>query len=735
MLAALFGAKKAGAGPPARARVEVVVEATRPTVPARQSSSLRRQDSKGLGAGGRGLKGRQLTRKLTMQKLEAEKASVRQFYSAEAERLRVNMGNNMAQMKQEFADLSHTIIDFKEHAAHLEAGTSDAAGAASLLHTYNEEMEGDSKLRERAYHWSRTVNTLLDKALDKKKKSSSLELYDYLSDVLGRAEPDCKPNAVAVVVWHPNDNTMLKVVHGTDSTALQPGKTMELLREGKAANIMPAVWRVMNSGEASLENPHGLERDAKSGCSVCPLKTTVGNTFGVVVSGPPALPDPLLDSLCRQAGPLIECTWKREKAYHAVLMVSEFIQKAASFSKHLVHVTFEEDAEGRVRPPGSDGDVWNWQPLLNVAKGLQVFELPLRWKYGESIGVMRMDMGTFTNADDTLISLFMVMSAVLRDAITEIEGLTPGDPPPLATKALVLSAYEAMRVRTPELIQKEISAQMKIFDATKVFSEISNYPKEAIDKDLTAVLNGVLCLVGHERKDLKEWPKIKAALKKPSLHEAMINVFEQDNWEAGQSESTMATKGVDLDAALDHISQAAVLLLRWLQAIRFKDAMQTAIDSESRPMPPDPVADGVFDEIDTSKDDFIDPKELVTYMVQHYTNKCAHTLMKVLDSDADKKISRDEWRRGWADGQISQILVMEAQKAKAAKEAEAGTEEPDPNAPRMRQRRGTMPPVMAMTAQAAAQSIDPKRLAELMGEAPAKPKKKTNTKDVKKGKK
>ena len=77
----------------------------------------------------------------------------------------------------------------------------------------------------------------------------------------------------------------------------------------------------------------------------------------------------------------------------------------------------------------------------------------------------------------------------------------------------------------------------------------------------------------------------------------------------------------------------------------------------------------------------------------------------------------------------------EEEKAKAAKEADAGMEEPDANAPRMRQRRGTMPPVMAMTAQAAAQSIDPKRLAELMGEAPAKPKKKTNTKDVKKGKK
>ena len=91
------------------------------------------------------------------------------------------------------------------------------------------------------------------------------------------------------------------------------------------------------------------------------------------------------------------------------------------------------------------------------------------------------------------------------------------------------------------------------------------------------------------------------------------------------------------------------------------------------------------------------------YMVKEFTHKCAHTLLRVLDADADKKISREEWRRGWADGALDDVLLREHQKTVEA--AEEGA--------RMRQRREGG--VMAMTAAAAAHQLSEKRQQELLG--------------------
>ena len=43
------------------------------------------------------------------------------------------------------------------------------------------------------------------------------------------------------------------------------------------------MWAVLQSGQADLNNAHGIDRD-KGERSVCPLKSTVGKTFGVVVT-------------------------------------------------------------------------------------------------------------------------------------------------------------------------------------------------------------------------------------------------------------------------------------------------------------------------------------------------------------------------------------------------------------------------------------------------------------------
>jgi hypothetical protein len=50
-----------------------------------------------------------------------------------------------------------------------------------------------------------------------------------------------------------------------------------------------------------------------------------------------------------------------------------------------------------------------------------------------------------------------------------------------------------------------------------------------------------------------------------------------------------------------------------------------------------------------------------------YPKGCAHTLFKALDVDPQSNgmISREEWRMGWRDGALQQIIEKESAKSEA----------------------------------------------------------------------
>ena len=157
--------------------------------------------------------------------------------------------------------------------------------------------------------------------------------------------------------------------------------------------------------------------------------------------------------------------------------------------------------------------------------------MALKWRpcatrlFPEPVGVLRMTCGTFTKIDEQLIVLFMVMSEVIKEAVTEIEGLTPGDAPPLNKMDKVLGAYEAMRMRSPQLMQDEINDQLRIFDASKVFSEIKFLKEEVIDGESQRMVQAILIMCGHKRKDLLKWAQVQTILKNPGmLHEKMLEL-------------------------------------------------------------------------------------------------------------------------------------------------------------------------------------------------------------------
>ena len=143
--------------------------------------------------------------------------------------------------------------------------------SASALQQFNEEMEGDFRLMTRKPIWSRAIDKFIDAALGKDKavQDCTPALMEHLATVLGLAEPELTPNSTAVVGWHPNDNSMLKVFYGTESAELQPGHNVREIVKGNATqNVTKGVWRVMKGGEPEMENAHGLERTSTNHRSV-----------------------------------------------------------------------------------------------------------------------------------------------------------------------------------------------------------------------------------------------------------------------------------------------------------------------------------------------------------------------------------------------------------------------------------------------------------------------------------
>ena len=119
-------------------------------------------------------------------------------------------------------------------------------------------------------------------------------------------------------------------------------------------------------------------------------------------------------------------------------------------------------------------------------------------------------------------------------------------------------------------------------------------------------------------------------------------------------------------ALYDRSPMSVQLLIRWVTVARMEHKIEDSIAAEMAPPPADPAADKIFDDIDADKDGFLDIKELTEYLLDKFPSSVAHKTLRILDSDQDKKVSRDEWRRGWADGLLGDFVQKEQAKAKEA---------------------------------------------------------------------
>jgi hypothetical protein len=605
-----------------------------------------------------------------------------------------SMRTNMAAMRQKLADVEEIGNTLKASQVELEMALGDSQGTADALKNFNEEMEGDFKMMQKKPVWAAAVDSFLEAALGENPdvSANTPALVEYLAACLGLAEPEVQPLTASVVAWHPMDHSMLKVFHAVGTSDLKAGAN---LRENTTNETAKLVWDVMRTGEPHLSNPHGLERTSEGMRSVVPLKSTSGKAFGALVNGPPAMPDELLELISRMAGPLLERVWKTEKILEAVGNVVEFIRSACLDSHQLVYVKWKK-GETPDFVEDKDERVWLWQPLAHRPRSAKQFELGLKWKLGEPIGTLVVSCGTFTEMNEQMIVLLHTSANILQQSIEVIEDLVPGDAPPLATVQQVMAEYESARDQVAQVLSSEVRRQLQKFDAVRIFAELKSFEPKAVDADQFRLVQGCLCVLGWNRKSVAKWADAQRIFKDgKALHSKMLELdlgpeTKANGMKKSWDESAIATKGLDYDDIASRSTATICIMMRWLLAVRMTHKIALAIEIASQPPPADPIGDKVFDLIDADHNGVIEPKELITYMLREFPSKAAHALLRVLDTDQDAVISRDEWRKGWSDGLLTTVLMKEREKEKIAE----GT--------RLKNKRGSVP--LAMTAALAAQN-------------------------------
>ena len=612
---------------------------------------------------------------------QAEVAKFQEFHSKQVNKLVSDMRTHTSEMRAKLADASSLYEDITDHEKSLQTTMGESQSSQEQVSVFREEMEGDFELMKLKPAWDTAVGNFLSAALGQNKEVevSTLALSVYLAECLEKGMPSVTPPSTAVVSYHPSNREMLKVFHADEAAELKMGANMRELRNNASSACAGKVWNVLRTGEPNLNNAHGIDRD-KENQSLAPLKTTAGKTFGVVVTGPPPVPDEFLEMMCRQAGPLLEQVWKLERARIAIRNVVQFIKRYTIEQHILVYADFKEGAKV-VRPERDD--TWKWQPLVHNPNRPDLFELELKWRLGAPIGVVEVSCGNYTMMDAHLTVLLHVMGDVLMAAIDTIEELTPGDESPLSTVVSVLDEYERVRPEAPKIILRESHQMLQCFNAAGVFSEISSFEPKAVDDDMRGVLTGALCLMGVPRKKLTSWDVCKKEFRQvKKCHDAMLEVMKTDAV-SGQvpipakemakrwTEFNLSIKGksgkIILNKALyDRSPMSVQLLIRWVTVARMEHKIEDSIAAEMAPPPADPAADKIFDDIDADKDGFLDIKELTEYLLDKFPSSVAHKTLRILDSDQDKKVSRDEWRRGWADGLLGDFVQKEQAKAKEA---------------------------------------------------------------------
>jgi len=332
-----------------------------------------------------------------------------------------------------------------------------------------------------------------------------------------------------------------------------------------------------------------------------------------------------------------------------------------------LRMSYEPGATINLKPvPGDDSFAWRWQALpFTEVDDPHTFVLPLLWRSGEPVGLLRVSRGPFTMMAEPVLALLHCLALVLRDLVSGVEAISPGEVPPLYSPRRVMMAYEAKRLTTPAILAEGVRAQLAYFQHGKIFSELRAMDERAIHDEAFGLVRGAFVLMGYKPKDVAKWAQIRFFLRYPRklwehMRELPLEIAETEEVRAQEKARwdtfRLVTHRVDFNTIEKHASAPVRMLMRWVRAAKLTHNLALTIEREHKPSEPSAVANVIFDQVDTNQDGFIDVVELVNYLLREYSHEVAHRMVRVLDTDHDGQIDRDEWNRGFNSGMMAEVI-------------------------------------------------------------------------------
>lgn len=227
--------------------------------------------------------------------------------------LRARMRKNEVYVSQNLAKTATVGEHLKVHSEALQARLNDSVANAAVLHEFARDVHADIILEEHKPQWEAAISAFSDIAqgedltTDKDNADIDMLAESLCKQIALGASSQDEPTSfpVAVILYHPLEpiSSMLKVIHAEGEMGLRSGMVMRAAKQ--SSNTSKAVWSVIQTGNPLLNNPHG-HSEAQGLLSVVPLYASNRSRLGVIVSGPPAVPDELLERFARTAGQYFE---------------------------------------------------------------------------------------------------------------------------------------------------------------------------------------------------------------------------------------------------------------------------------------------------------------------------------------------------------------------------------------------------------------------------------------------
>ena len=305
---------------------------------------------------------------------------------------------------------------------------------------------------------------------------------------------------------------------------------------------------------------------------VAPLKQLNGHCFGVVASGPPALPVEFLERMAVVAGHRIERAWRRHKLGLLLGVAQAWVVDLCGGRAALAApVTWEKGAAAR------EGTA---DMTLHSLKDGRLGSLRVACKAKDGGG------GGGGGFNAVVGSLLELTAALLQDCVHELERLNIGDAAPVYLKAenkggeaVGAGADAAAAMMLPRMLLERVSEELATLDSKRVLAELRSYnhPPDCV----AIALVGILCVLGRRRRDLDEWSAVRAQLKETLLTEIVELDATAKSKKRPWAESRAATKGLTSDEVLKKGSAPVQSLFKWLEVARMAHKVGVRVRREA----------------------------------------------------------------------------------------------------------------------------------------------------------